>query len=291
MAFVAAGPSATHCLVGAVDGRLFTWGRNEKGQLGHGDLRQRNVPSVVGGLLAGKKAIAAAGGESHSLVAVENGDAYAFGSNTQGQCGLGSIRITSAAAASATAPAGEDLQLSPVKSAAVAGVTSVAAGADFSAWLNAATGALYTDGCPQYGVLGHGTDNEYNARDSSVKLVYAPQPTPRMVQALAAVKVRAVACGTQHMLGEFFFFFFLFDLGSLLERTRRLLFSCLSRAQQPDTREKKTTKNRSKKPQKTPPPPQRSTTRAAPTRGATAATAASAISSRRTSTLPGRSPG
>ena len=162
MAFVAAGPSATHCLVGAVDGRLFTWGRNEKGQLGHGDLRQRNVPSVVGGLLAGKKAIAAAGGKSHSLVAVENGDAYAFGSNTQGQCGLGSIRITSAAAASATAPAGEDLQLSPVKSAAVAGVTSVAAGADFSAWLNAATGALYTAGCPQYGVLGHGTDHEFN---------------------------------------------------------------------------------------------------------------------------------
>ena len=37
VAFVAAGPSAVHCLVGAVDGRLFTWGRNEKGQLGHGE--------------------------------------------------------------------------------------------------------------------------------------------------------------------------------------------------------------------------------------------------------------
>ena len=37
VAFVAAGPSAMHCLVGAVDGRLFTWGRNEKGQLGHGE--------------------------------------------------------------------------------------------------------------------------------------------------------------------------------------------------------------------------------------------------------------
>ena len=257
VAFVAAGPSAMHCLVGAVDGRLFSWGRNEKGQLGHGeqwfysplfppfqlvpstkkkaltfplllllllpspnnppvqqqqigDLRQRNVPCVVGGLLKGRKAVAAAGGKSHSLVAVEGGDAFAFGSNTQGQCGLGSIRLTSAAAASATAPAGEDLQLSPVRSA-VAGISAVAAGSDFSAWLNGATGALYTAGCPQYGVLGHGTDNEYNARDSSVKLVYAPQPTPRMVAALATVKIRAVACGTAHMLGArgaFFFFFF-----------------------------------------------------------------------------------
>ena len=85
---------------------------------------------------------------------------------------------------------------------AVAGITSVAAGSDFSAWLNGGTGALYTAGHPQFGVLGHGTDNEYNARDSSVKLVYAPQPQPRIVQALATVKVRAVACGTQHMLGK-----------------------------------------------------------------------------------------
>lgn len=84
----------------------------------------------------------------------------------------------------------------------------MAAGSDFSAWLNGSTGALYTAGCPQYGVLGHGTDNEYNARDSSVKLVYAPQPTPRMVQALATVKVRAIAAGTAHMLGERFFALF-----------------------------------------------------------------------------------
>ena len=27
--FVAAGPAAAHCLVGAMDGKLFTWGRNE----------------------------------------------------------------------------------------------------------------------------------------------------------------------------------------------------------------------------------------------------------------------
>ena len=292
VAFVAAGPSAMHCLAGAVDGRLFAWGRNEKGQLGHGedllflvffeaerkktthtqkrgttpkpwatwkalkphdeppehtgevrrqneektktkkthslflsrlqkskpknqknhdsgDLRQRNVPCVVGGLLKGKRAVAAAGGKSHSLVAVEGGDAFAFGSNTQGQCGLGHIRLASpAAASSAGTPAGEDLQLLPAKTAVVAGITSVAAGSDFSAWLNATTGALYTAGCPQYGVLGHGTDNEYNARDSSVKLVYAPQPTPRMVAALAAVRVRAVAAGTQHMLGENFCFCF-----------------------------------------------------------------------------------
>ena len=26
---------------------MFTWGRNESGQLGHGDLMNRNIPTVV----------------------------------------------------------------------------------------------------------------------------------------------------------------------------------------------------------------------------------------------------
>jgi len=214
VSFVAAGPSAMHCLACATDGRLFTWGRNEKGQLGHGDLRQRNVPSVVGvgSLLANRRVVAAAGGKSHSLVVVEGGEAFAFGSNTHGQLGTGSIRIATPAAASASAPsaavaavvvAGEDIQARPVRSQ-VSGISSVATGADFSAWLNGTTGALYTAGHPQYGVLGHGTDHEYNAKDSSVKLMYAPQPTPKVVQALSTVKIRAVAAGTQHMLGESF---------------------------------------------------------------------------------------
>ncbi|KAF3552450.1 hypothetical protein DY000_02010105 [Brassica cretica] len=33
-----------------VEGRCYTWGRNEKGQLGHGDMIQRDRPTVVSGL-------------------------------------------------------------------------------------------------------------------------------------------------------------------------------------------------------------------------------------------------
>ncbi|CAI5961358.1 unnamed protein product [Closterium sp. NIES-65] len=57
---------------------------------------------------------------------------------------------------------------------------------------------LFTAGLPQYGQLGHGTDNEYNAKDSAVKLVYAPQPTPRAVAALAGREMCKVACGINH---------------------------------------------------------------------------------------------
>ena len=84
--FIAAGSGACHCIIGDDAGKCYTWGRNEvshellnpndsqsvpfnmtdilhlvcktdihhlsmqRGQLGHGDLLQRNIPTVVKGL-------------------------------------------------------------------------------------------------------------------------------------------------------------------------------------------------------------------------------------------------
>ena len=79
-----------------------------------------------------------------------------------------------------------------------------------------------TAGLPQYGQLGHGTNNEvslgipketrfwifiplmfvsflqYNSKDSSVKLVYEPQSRPRAIAAFSGKTVVKVACGTNH---------------------------------------------------------------------------------------------
>jgi len=81
-----------------------------------------------------------------------------------------------------------------------------------------------TAGLPQYGQLGHGEDNEvkqeplclttiilfllltqinivnfqYNSKDSSVRLVYEPQPRPRTISAFSDKTVVKVACGTNH---------------------------------------------------------------------------------------------
>jgi Regulator of chromosome condensation (RCC1) repeat len=54
-----------------------------------------------------------------------------------------------------------ELELSPVK-ALVEGCTAVSCGIDFTMWL--CDGKVFSAGCPQYGQLGHGTDNEYNAK-------------------------------------------------------------------------------------------------------------------------------
>jgi len=58
--------------------------------------------------------------------------------------------------------------------------------------------SILTAGLPQYGQLGHGTDNEYNAKDSSVKLTYDPQPRPRVIATFSGKTVVKVACGTNH---------------------------------------------------------------------------------------------
>ncbi|DBA81433.1 TPA: hypothetical protein ACH3X1_007220 [Trebouxia sp. C0004] len=130
--FVAAGSGACHSIIGDAAGKCYTWGRNERGQLGHGDLLQRNVPTIVK-KLSGKKVIAGAGGKHHSAVVTNDGESYTFGSNLYGQCGTGSLKSK-------------------------------------------------------------------DKVEASVKLMYAPQPQPRQIQALSQFTVTKVACGQNHTL-------------------------------------------------------------------------------------------
>jgi alpha-tubulin suppressor-like RCC1 family protein len=91
-----------------------------------------------------------------------------------------------------------EIESSPV-SCIVAEATNAVCGADFTVWLSSVEGSsILTAGLPQYGQLGHGTDNEYNAKDSSVKLTYDPQPRPRAIATLSGKTVVKVACGTNH---------------------------------------------------------------------------------------------
>ncbi|KAK6938922.1 Regulator of chromosome condensation, RCC1 [Dillenia turbinata] len=195
--FVAAGCTSCHCVALDVEGRCYTWGRNEartsimlckifqstKGQLGHGDLIQRDRPTVVSEL-SKHKIIRAGAGRCHSVLVTNGGNSFAFGWNKHGQLGSGSIK--------------NERELSPVR-CHVSEVKEVACGADFTVWLTSVEGAsILTAGLPQYGQLGHGTDNEYNTKDSSVKLVYEPQPRPRAIASLAGETIVKVACGTNH---------------------------------------------------------------------------------------------
>lgn len=79
--------------------------------------------------------------------------------------------------------------MKPAKSVIVS-ASKVAAGIDFTVWL--CNGRVFSAGNPQFGQLGHGTDHEYNASDSSVKIMYEPQPMPAQVAGLAGSSITQV---------------------------------------------------------------------------------------------------
>ncbi|PON93854.1 Regulator of chromosome condensation [Trema orientale] len=189
--FVASGCASCHCVALDVEGRCYTWGRNEacldfefdKGQLGHGDMIQRDRPTVVSEL-SKFKVVRAGAGRNHTVVVTEDGQSLAFGWNKHGQLGSGSVR--------------NEIESSPVR-CLVSDVKTTACGAEFTVWLSSVEGSsILTAGLPQYGQLGHGTDNEYNTKDSSVRLAYEAQPRPKSIASLAGDTIVKVACGTNH---------------------------------------------------------------------------------------------
>lgn len=76
------------------DGTVYTWGRNQSGQLGLGasDTTDRQQPTKVtffDGLAANNEVIAVAAGTSFTVALTRLGDVYTWGDNTSGQLGNG----------------------------------------------------------------------------------------------------------------------------------------------------------------------------------------------------------
>jgi alpha-tubulin suppressor-like RCC1 family protein len=72
--------------VSALDGKVWSWGENDRGQLGDGTHRSRGVPKVVLGLTQ-IRSVSAGGG--HSLALGTDGRVWSWGANDKGQLGLG----------------------------------------------------------------------------------------------------------------------------------------------------------------------------------------------------------
>jgi hypothetical protein len=72
---VAAGHS--HSLTLSWDGRVYSWGANCHGQLGHGDKEGRLAPALIRGV---KGVLSIAAAEAHSLAATQSGAVFSWGS-------------------------------------------------------------------------------------------------------------------------------------------------------------------------------------------------------------------
>ncbi|NWX94586.1 RCC2 protein, partial [Nothoprocta pentlandii] len=113
-------------------------GRNEKGQLGHGDTRRVEAPRLLEAL-GGEAVVQAACGRNHTLALTESGSVFAFGENKMGQLGLGNQTDA--------VPSPTQIMYNGQP------ITKLACGAEFSMIMDC-KGNLYSFGCPEYGQLG-----------------------------------------------------------------------------------------------------------------------------------------
>ena len=183
ISFVATSCVSSHIVaIAAPDDAVFTWGRNDAGQLGLGDSLARPGPTRVRAL-DGKGAIRASCGKAHTVLVTSAGGVLACGAATQGCIGTG-------------LPKKAESATSPVAVAGLSSITHVSSGGLFNLARDE-DGEVWSWGWSEYGVLGNGDDHCHNTKDASVKLTYKAV-APARVRPLAGKKVVVVACGQNH---------------------------------------------------------------------------------------------
>jgi alpha-tubulin suppressor-like RCC1 family protein len=177
---IAAG--AYHNLALCSDGTIVSWGMNNHGQLGTGDLQMHNAPVVVDplGALAGKRVVAVSAGFYHSLALCDDGTVAAWGYNDEGELGDGTTL-------SALAP----VQVNVAGALAGKTVARIAAGQYHSLAL-CTDGTLVSWGYNGRGQLGDGTITD---RHSPVAISLAAD--------LTGIPIASLVAGGSHSLLHF----------------------------------------------------------------------------------------
>lgn len=83
---VLAACSYHHTVILCSDGTVFSCGRNDSGQLGHGDTVDKKTPQAV--LSAPKNIVSISCGQFHTAACTTQGIVYVCGKNDYGQLGL-----------------------------------------------------------------------------------------------------------------------------------------------------------------------------------------------------------
>ena len=180
-----------HSLALSVEGEVYSWGNSQFGALGHGDIAERTVPSMIESLSRIKSI--AVGPYWTSAAVDEDGRLFTWGGasiNHTEEDSNGELKLFQGPSGLGYKPnAATENQLTPKRVAALSQdrVVGVALGDGFTLAVTDA-GAVFSFGSSRVGVLGHGS------LDSQV--------LPRRIEALVKTGWRfvAVAAGYFHAL-------------------------------------------------------------------------------------------
>nr|XP_002126864.1 protein RCC2 homolog [Ciona intestinalis] len=191
---VITGCCSNHNLIITNEGNVYSWGRNECGQLGHGNRVRYDSPKPIDSLQS-YKVVNGATGKNHTLCLTENGDVFAFGDNAQGQLGLGNLSTN------VPSPTHIAYKGNPI--------VDVSCGGEFSVILDC-EGYVYSFGCPEYGQLGNNTDGKYFASGNKMAFdnvknafripLWVEKLKGGQVLPLNDVKITSISCGNNHVV-------------------------------------------------------------------------------------------
>jgi alpha-tubulin suppressor-like RCC1 family protein len=172
--FVQLAAGKNHACALAVDGTVWTWGKNDRGQLGDPSWASatRNAPARVG---LGGSAIAVAAGDDHCLALLTTGEVMSWGDDRWGQLGDGVVTSTP--------------QPAPRLVSGMHDVTGIAAGARHSA-------AVRTEGI----VWSWGDNAQGQIGDRSAPSTVPYHATPVRSYTPGSGYFKAVACGAEHTI-------------------------------------------------------------------------------------------
>ena len=164
-----------HSLALTDDGRVYTWGRNDTGQLGNNATTDAMLPvavTVTGTPMSNKTIAEIASGARHSLAIDSSGKVYAWGHNGSGQLGNNST-VNALTPVAVQAPA--DKNIIQVSGGGWSGASSSAL---------TSNGTVYSWGRDFDGQLGDGTNNDsYVPVITTINLVDTPSiPTHVMAK-------------------------------------------------------------------------------------------------------------
>ena len=139
---VAVAAGRNHLVVLKEDGTVWTWGKNNYGQLGIGSYTISEIPQQVQTI---SNIVEIDAGENHTIARTESGDVYTWGSNSDGCLGIGSAARSNV----------------PVKM--LSGTDAIAIGATSNvSYVIKEGNILYACGSNGYGQIGDGTTTSRN---------------------------------------------------------------------------------------------------------------------------------